>query len=160
MAVIVDGYNLLRGIQKTDEEFEALDEGQLCSLISEYLVRRRDHGQVIFDGIGPPDKTNLGGLRNLEVYFSGSNSDADTVIEERIEANTAPKSLIVVSSDRRLRSAAKKRKAVSVTSEMFFHAMMRLLERSGKRQPEPRAKHDGITEGETDQWLDAFGLNQ
>ena len=158
MPVIVDGYNLLRSVQQSDDQFETLDEVGMCRMISEYLRRVRDHGHIVFDGIGPRDKTNLGGLGNLEVYFSGASTDADTIIEERIEANTAPKSLIIISTDRRLRAAAGKRKAMCVRSEMFWPSLMRQLEKSGKRRPEPREKHDGINENETDEWLDFFGL--
>ena len=160
MPFLFDGYNLLRAIQKSDEEFESLIESGLCRILSEYLKRVRDRGHIFFDGIGPPDKTRLGDLDNLEVYFTGQHTDADTAIEEKIADSTAPKSLIIVSSDRRLLAAGKKRKAVVVKSELFWPEMTRRLENHKKPTPEPRAKREGITKTETDHWLDIFGLKE
>lgn len=158
MPVLIDGYNLLRSIQKIDS-FESLDEAALCRILSEFLGRSRDRGQIIFDGIGPPDKTELGGIRKIEVFFSGEHRDADTIIIEKIQSNTAPRSLIVVSSDRQLRDAAKHRKATSLTSDEFWFSVCKILEQRPPT-PEPREKRKGLTEAETDQWLDAFGFDQ
>jgi len=157
MPHLIDGYNLLRLIQQVDEELAELTEAGLCRIISEYLVRIRDYGHIFFDGVGPPDKTNLSGMANIEIYFSGPNTDADSLIEIKIADNTAPKSLVVVSTDRRIRAAAKKRKAISVQSDIFWGVMTKQLERQ-RPIPEPREKRDGITRGETDQWLDIFGM--
>ena len=159
MPIIVDGYNLLRSVQKSYEELEFLDEASMCMILSEYLHQKRTHGHVVFDGLGPPDKTALGGIGDLEVYFSGMEIDADTIIMEKIEDNTAPKSLIVVSSDREIRTAAKKRKAISVQSDIFWVEVMKQLNRK-KTIPEPKEKRQGITDGETDQWMDLFGLDK
>lgn len=156
MPVIVDGYNLLRVIQK-QEQFAGMDEVEMCRFLAEYLRRVRDRGQVVFDGIGPPDKSGLGGWNNMEVYFAGEHTDADSIIEEKIEDNTAPRSLVVVSSDRRLRTAAKRRKAVSVGAEEFWLIMCKTLEKDLPR-PEPKEKRHGVTDAETDQWLDIFDL--
>ena len=159
MPVIVDGYNLLRSIQKTDEQFQTLAEAGLCRILSEYLKRIRDHGHIVFDGIGPPDKSNLGGFGNLEVYFSGPDTDADSVIEQKILDNSAPKSLVIVSTDRRLRAAAGKRKAVSFRSELFFQEVIRQLDRK-KPTPEPKQKRQGLTDSETETWMDLFDLDR
>ena len=162
MPVLVDGYNLLRAVQKSDEDFQQLNEVGLCRILSEYFRRVRTHGHVVFDGTGPFDKTDmerLAGFDNLEVYFSGPNLDADEVIEEKIQDNTAPKSLVVVSTDRELRTAALKRKAVSIRSEIFWLNLIQHLDRKQKPSLEPRAKREGITEAETDQWLEYFNAD-
>ena len=158
MPIVIDGYNLLRAVQKTEEDLADLIEAGLCRIISEYLTHVRDHGHIYFDGIGPPDKTRLGGLTNLEVYFTGKHIDADSAIEQKILDNTAPKSLIVVSSDRRIKAAARKRKANPLSSEIFWQDLITQLGRNTKPSQEPKEKRQGLTEKETDQWLDAFGL--
>jgi predicted RNA-binding protein with PIN domain len=156
MPVLIDGYNLLRVVQK-QEQFAGMDEAELCRMLEEYLSRTRDRGQVIFDGIGPPDKSRLGPWRNMEVYFVGQRTDADTIIEERIKDCSAPRSLIVVSSDRRLKTAAKHRKAVSIGAEDFWGMLCKTLEKDMPR-PEPQEKRRGITDAETDRWMDLFDL--
>lgn len=158
MPFLIDGYNLLRAIQKLDEQFDVLDEAGLCRILSQYLKRKRSHGQVIFDGLGPPDKSDLSGFGNVEVYFSGQELEADDVIEDKILSNTAPKSLIVVSTDRRIRAAAQKRKAVSVRSELFFDEITKTLERK-TITPEPKEKRGDLTDAEAQQWIDFFDLD-
>ena len=163
MPVIVDGYNLRHVIQKSDEDFANLTEVGLCKIISEYLKRVRDRGHIVFDGTGPYDKTDmewLGGMENLEVYFSGKDAEADEIIEQKILDSSAPKSLVVVSTDRRIRAAASKRKAIPLRSEIFWQEIIIHMEHQNKPTIEPKQKRQGLTEGETDQWLDYFGLDE
>ncbi len=160
MPYLVDGYNLQKQIQKIDPEFETLSDTYLCKILSRYLKAIRDQGQIIFDGIGPPDKTGFENLDNIEVIFTGRNIDADSIIEQKIKANTAPKKLAVISSDRRLRVAAAKRKAIGIKSEDFWPMVTSQLSRRSKHRAEPRSKHDGLTQSETDVWCDFFGLQE
>ena len=157
MLIIIDGYNLLRCVQNI-EEYQNLDEAGLCRFISEYLQRVRTYGQIIFDGIGPPDKSELGGIDNLEVYFSGENLEADDIIIEKIEEYSAPKNMVVVSSDRQIRSAATRKKATAVTSDIFWLSMIEQLDKK-KPTPMPKEKRHGLNESETDAWMDEFGLD-
>ena len=119
----------------------------------------RKQGEIIFDGTGPRDKTPFDNIANLEVLFAGLGSDADTVIENKIIANSAPRRLTVVSSDRRLRDAARARRAISVKSEVFWDNLQKQLRRK-KPIREPEAKRSGLSESETKQWLDIFGIEQ
>ena len=160
MPFLIDGYNLQKQINRVDPEFDMPSDTHLCKILSGYLKRIRQFGEVIFDGIGPPDKTGFENLDNIEVVFVGRNTDADTVIERRIKANTAPKKLVVVSSDRRLRVAAAKRKAAGIKSEDFWPMLTRELGRRSKPRVEPRSKHDGLTASEADYWCDFFGLKE
>ena len=159
MPYLIDGYNLLRAIQRF-EEFAMFDEVAMCRTVAEFLHVVQSRGHVVFDGIGPPDKRELGNIRGVEVYFSGENLEADDIIEDKIADNTAPKSLVVVSSDRRLMNAAKRRKATPVQAEPFWAFLIDQLEKAEKRPaPEPREKRSGITDQEADLWMDAFGMD-
>lgn len=159
MPYLIDGYNLLRAVQKM-EEFSELTDVQMCRAVSDYLGCVRDHGHVIFDGVGPPDKSAFGGIPRLEVYFSGESFEADDIIEDKIADNSAPKSLVVISSDRRIRSAAAKRKAVDVSAELFWQTLLSHLEKQANRPaPEPTEKRHGLTDRETELWLDLFDLD-
>ncbi len=156
---IIDGHNLLDSIQKDDPDSGPISDVQLCHIIGRYLKLTGQSGEIIFDGIGPPDKSGFDGISNMEVFFSGLRTDTDTVIENKITANSAPRRLKIVSSDRRLRKAARSRKAISVKSEVFWNNIQKQLSRK-KTIKEPAAKRQGLTEGETKQWLEFFGLEQ
>jgi len=136
---------------------EEIGDVGLCRAVGRYLKQIRDSGELIFDGTGPRDKTGFDNVDGVEVLFAGFGTDTDTVIEGKITANTAPRSLTVVSSDNRLRKAARVRRAISVKSEDFWSALVRELGRK-RVVDEPAGKRDGLSDGETDQWLDFFGM--
>jgi len=157
--IIIDGHNLLHSIQQTGEDSEPISDVQLCRILSGYLKLIDEKGEIVFDGTGPRDKSGFDNISNLEVFFAGLGSDADTVIEDKIKASTAPRRLTVVSSDRRLRDAARARKATAVKSEVFWNNLRKQLRRK-KTFKEPTAKRRGLTESETKQWLEFFGIEQ
>jgi predicted RNA-binding protein with PIN domain len=156
--LIIDGYNLLRAVQNLTEQSFNITDVQLCSILSEYLYRIKKKGGIVFDGTGPRDKTAFNNLYNLEVIFSGSSREADDVIEKLILEDTAPRNLTVVSSDRRIKTAANKKKATAVDCIDFWTEVIKQLEKKKKRQVEPPGKFIGISEAETEYWLKVFGL--
>lgn len=156
--LIIDGYNLLWSVHKEADHNE-LDDLELCRLIGRYLKIVRRKGQMIFDGTGPPDKAPFGRIANLEVIFSGQTKDADAVIEAKIAADSAPKRLTIVSSDQRVRKAARSAKAGSIKSEKFYNEMAKVLSRR-RPQREPREKRLGLDPAQTRQWLKYFNLEE
>lgn len=158
LMVIIDGHNLLWAVQGMVDAPEGMSDVGLCRLVGAYLKRVKDSGEVIFDGPGPRDKSDFDNIDGIEVLFAGLGRDADSMIEGKIAANTAPRSLVVVSSDNRLRKAARGRKANSVKSEDFWERLVRELERRRRVADEPGGKRHGLSEGETEQWLDFFGM--
>lgn len=156
---IIDGYNLLWCMHKVSEHSEDISQIELCRLVGRYLKNNSCDGQIVFDGIGPPDRAQFNGIDNPQVIFSGRDTDADGIIEAKIKADTAPKRLTVVSSDRRIRSAAKAVRATSVKSEQFCRTLLsRAMTRA--ESAEPVQKKRGLDEGQTKQWLKYFGLDQ
>lgn len=156
MPFIIDGHNLLHSIQKAEESW-SISDIQLCRILGVYFKQMGEVGEVIFDGVGPKDKSNFDNITNLEVLFAGFGTDTDTIIEEKIGVSTAPRRLTIVSSDRRLRKAAHARKANVVKSEEFWRNVQKQLKRK-KIFKEPAAKRQGLSESETKQWLEFFGL--
>jgi predicted RNA-binding protein with PIN domain len=159
MPFLIDGYNLLRWIQNADEDFQSINDIWMCLIIDRFLKLTAKKGRIIFDGVGPPDKSGFKSLRNLKVFFAGASVEADKVIEDMIKSDTAPKRLTVVSSDLRIKKAACARKAVSVKSEVFWVRLVKFLARRVK-SPEPKEKRIGISQGETELWMKLFGLKQ
>lgn len=158
MPVLIDGYNLLRAAQKILEQSDFAG-ADLCVVLCEFLRRVGDIGTIVFDGIGPPNKEGLMGSQRLQVIFSGRNVEADTVIEQHIRENSAPKRLVVVSSDRRIRTAAKRRKCPDIPAGDFWFQLCHTVEKQVPT-PEPRGKRQGIGEKDVDRWLKIFGLDQ
>lgn len=156
---IIDGHNLLHTILKAEGDSEVISDVGLCRILGRYFKLTGEKGEMIFDGTGPPEKTVFDNISNLEVFFAGLRTDADTVIEDKIRVNTAPKRLTIVSSDRRLRKAAHARRCTAMKSEAFWSDVQKELNRKRPAR-EPMAKRQGLSESETDQWLDVFGFEK
>ncbi len=157
--IIIDGNNLLHTVYKIEGDSTSTNDIELCRMVNAYLKLTGQSGEIIFDGTGPHDKSQFENVSYVEIFFAGAGTDADTVIEEKIRVNSAPKRLTIVSSDRRLRKSAHTRKATALKSEDFWAEIQKQL--SKKRPiPEPKAKREGISEIETEQWLDIFGIEQ
>ena len=159
MPYIIDGYNLLCEINKTGDDSERLTDAQMCKMIGKFLSYIGEKGEIIFDGIGPPEKTAFEYIKNLDVFFTGQSTDADSVIEDKISADSAPKRLTIVSSDRRIKKAGSARKTVTVASRVFWEDVLKQLSRKTKVH-EPKQKREGLSQGETEQWLKFFDLDK
>ena len=160
MPFIIDGYNLLHSIDKTGKDWDSVGDIRLCHIISRYFQLIDEKGVVVFDGKGPPDKNRFENIERLEVLFTGLKTDADTIIENKIQSNSAPKALTIVSSDRRIRKAARQRKSTSIKSEEFWEAACKRLNRKRKKSVEPSAKRQGLSESETNRWMKYFDIEQ
>lgn len=136
--------------------------GGLCKLLDALAARggKPVSGErvcVVFDG---PARRGLTAER-VELAFSAPVT-ADEVILRRISDNSAPRRLTVVSTDREIRRAARRRRCKISTSEDFARAMLRALDRPEKGpSPEPLAKRTGrLSQEETRAWMREFGIEE
>jgi predicted RNA-binding protein with PIN domain len=159
MSFIIDGHNLLWTIAGRAEEHGSVTDLQLCHILSRFMRVCGEKGELVFDGAGPRDRGPYENMPSLDVTFAGAASDCDTVIEHRIESSSAPRDLVIVSSDRRLRVAAAARKAAAVKCDVFWKQVQKKLAEQ-KKVREPPGKRHGITEQETELWMRLFGLDQ
>lgn len=154
MPLIVDGNNLLHA--PMPPALAGLDEARLCRL----LTRSAWRGQrmvVVCDG-GP---RGLGEDQDgVELIFAGRGQSADDVILKLIEADTAPRRLTVVSTDREIRKAARRRRAKAVTSEAFIGELLRAAARGGENQDSGAKPAGGLTEGEVRRWMEEFDVDE
>jgi predicted RNA-binding protein with PIN domain len=160
MTLIIDGYNLLHasgvfGDERGPRGFEKSRLALLDMLVA-LLGEAVDDTIVVFDAARAPDglpaRLSHGGIR---VWFAREYPDADSLIEELVEENEAPSSLLVVSGDRRLQAAARRRRANAVSSEEWL-ATMREQRRERRRQPETKPPEPGPADIEG--WKRYFGL--
>lgn len=154
MPVLIDGNNLIFALS------DSVGRSGLCDKLSP-LLEKEPQICVVFDGPPPP-----GGLASqieetgIEVRYSAGRT-ADEVIMELISAHTAPRRLTVVSSDREIRKAARRRRCVVLTSPQFA----RQLQQEEHPRPlppshEPKEKQRGLTGQQSREWLKEFGLEE
>jgi predicted RNA-binding protein with PIN domain len=160
MTLIIDGYNLLHasgvfGDERGPRGFEK-SRLALLDMLVDLLGEAAGDTIVVFDAARAPDglpaRLSHGGIR---VWFAREYPDADSLIEELVEENDAPSSLLVVSGDRRLQAAARRRRANAVSSEEWL-ATMREQQRERRRQRETKPPEPGPADVEG--WKRYFGL--
>ncbi|NDC54178.1 MAG: hypothetical protein EBZ74_07740 [Planctomycetia bacterium] len=128
MTLIIDGYNLLHasgvfGAERGPRGFEQ-SRLRLLDLLADLLGPEAAKTIVVFDAANAPD--GLPGRhvhRALRVWFAREYPDADSLIEELVADDHAPQSLVVVSGDRRLQAAARRRRATAVDCEAWLAEM-------------------------------------
>ena len=114
MAILIDGYNLMHaagivgrglGPRGLERSREALLNFVAASVPPEELSRTT----VVFDAENaPPGLPRTVSHEGITVRFATDYDGADSLIEELILADSAPRQLVVVSSDHRLHRAARR----------------------------------------------------
>ncbi len=122
MPLLIDAWNVLHTTGVLPPEMAGVGLRGLGQLIqrSRWGSQRV---QLICDGRPPGPHSGL--PHGMTAIFSGPDREADDLIEARIATTSAPGSLTVVSSDRRIRTAARKRGCKVLTSAAFLEALVR-----------------------------------
>ena len=165
MQIIIDGYNLLHasGVDpgKGPGTLEQARMALLRFLSQSLSDEERQQTTIVFDAANAPRGLPSRYAHNgMTVLFARDQGEADALIEDLIEAEGAPKELIVVSSDHRLHRAARRRKAKAIDSDDWFFDVVR---RNRVRQSQTVAPEKPIatpSRGEVSAWLKYFGMDE
>jgi len=165
MRILIDGYNLAHASTWLALKGRVREPEGLRHMLVEMLVHYAEHTDdamtLIFDGL-PADHQrtiNRAASAGIEVIFSGHNDDADGVIERMLDLTTGARDMLVVSSDRRIRTAAAHAGARSSSSGEFFNRMRTALTRPDPAAPtEPNAKYTGVPPADVPLWLRILGF--
>lgn len=160
MPYLVDGNNLMHALAAAGHDVGR--EG-LCRLLVP-LVQQGQRVRVIYDGAPPPEGLAAQiAQTGVEVLYSGRASADDLLVRE-MHADSAPRLLTVVTSDREVRRAAEKRRCKLIGSEEFARKLLNidaaLRARKAGRPIEPKQKHKGLSSREVDFWLREFGFEE
>jgi predicted RNA-binding protein with PIN domain len=158
---LIDGYNLLHhvGLLTGRVGPSGLEKARRALLehLSGRFGEQAVNVTVVFDAQrAPPTAADTLQHQGIQVFFTRS-EEADDLIEELIRRASAPKLLTVVSNDRRIREAARRRQCPVVECVEFWDT---LGQRTKGRPDGPGAgegKRDRVSRGEAQQWLEEFG---
>ncbi|MGZ0167527.1 MAG: NYN domain-containing protein [Planctomycetales bacterium] len=168
---IIDGYNLMHSVGYARERYGQGGLERSRNRLLRFLVNRLDLEErrrttIVFDARTIPfEGVRQQKFEAMTIIFNEAGSDADTVIEELILEHSAPKQLEVVSGDRRLQRAIKRRKGIAVESEDFAR-MLRERESvvpGSSQDVVPSAESGGKSDNaapsksDTEYWLEVFG---
>jgi predicted RNA-binding protein with PIN domain len=159
MPVLIDGNNLLYAARDADPE-RPPSRSTLCLRLGQWARLTGEKVAIVFDG--PTPAASLAQQiadADLAVSYSGSGVSADEVLVRAIEANSAARLLLVVSTDHQVARAARGRKARPIRSDAFWAAVQRELARPRPEPLEPPEKRRGLPAGDVERWLRELGLH-
>jgi predicted RNA-binding protein with PIN domain len=161
MRYLIDGYNLLHamGLLRGKAGPHGLEKarvsllGRLAGAFGEYA----GSVTVVFDASRAPTGADSSGqYQGVHVHYT-QNQEADDLIEEFIRHDSSPRQLTIVSNDRRLKDAARRRQCRVLGCADFLDQIDRQRHTAGPPPPEKSAKPDEVTRDETQHWLREFG---
>jgi uncharacterized protein len=166
MRTLIDGYNLMfaDGLPATRPVADAFRKARQRFL--DKLVRglgpfEAAQTTIVFDATDHP--SNLPAVttyKGMTVLFAVDDEDADARIERLIAEHPSPRTLRVVSTDRRIRTATARRKARAMTADEF------LVSLEDRKPPKPIPSAPLTASGPLDRpispkesayWLEQFG---
>ena len=148
MPLLIDGHNLIARMPDIDLA-DADDEAELVRRLRQYCRRQRRRATVVFDaGLPGGRDPGLSGAC-VEVVFASIHSDADAVLRQRIHQAPDPRGLLVVSSDRAVQDAARRRGARIVPAEDMVKELS--ADDPSDAEDEKPVPNEG-----TDEWLRLF----
>ena len=156
MPYLVDGNNVQYAMRKAGLD---MARSLLCNLMD--TLARQDRVCVVFDGPQPPH-----GLlqqlshENVEMIFS-EHRKADELILDRIRHDSAPRRLVVVSSDHEIRQLAHQRQCRMLKSDEFVQLLLDVDQAPPPpKRVEPAGKYQGLSGSETQAWMHEFHLDE
>lgn len=158
MPLIVDCYNLLHTTMPP--VLAGLEEASLCRLLARSVWRGR-RMVVVCDGAPKPLGVMESPVDEVELIYAGIARSADDVIVDLINESTSPRRLTVVSSDREIQKAARRRRAHAVSSDSFINELLKMLSSPAQGPPPANkpAMPPKLSENEVDRWLNHFGID-
>ncbi len=162
MSLLIDGYNLLNatgivGSGRARTRLEASRRALLNFLAEHLSAAEVARTTVVFDAThAPPGLPRVADYRGMTVRFAARGSDADSLIEELIEAEPDPRHLTVVSSDHRLHRAARRRRARAVDSDVWYEELTRM---PPETPPDPAVERPPVPllAEDVEYWMRQFG---
>lgn len=184
MRVLIDGYNVMHaggliqpqigrgvGVSARNDAFRKSRNRFLNVLAATLDEVEAYQTTIVFDAaLAPPHLPAEQGYKGLTVIFAVDDDSADDRIEAMIRSDKTPKTLVVVSSDRRLRIAGERRGAKVLSADDYWTKLDLLKEAKERKrgvyadraQTEPKptdeelARDRGLTEAEARLWRDVF----
>ncbi len=161
MRLLIDGYNLMYAVVAPDggrrpQGLRRDRQRFLNELAARLGPVEAALTTVVFDAAAdaPEHLPRATRHKGLTVLFAKGDDDADARLETLIAQHSAPKTLTVVSTDHRVRRAALRRRAKSLTSDEFW---TQLQDRRRPRPvPPPPAREEALNRGTSDYWMGVF----
>ncbi|MBI2345129.1 NYN domain-containing protein [Candidatus Dependentiae bacterium] len=154
MIIVIDGYNFLKSITGT----KFIPESQMLDWINyfqKYIYYRGNQIIVALDA-GPYLYESYQRYGAVEVWYAGQYQSADDWIKNWLNKNKQ-KDILLVSSDREIRSCANDLGLVSISSQEFYDILDTVLqEQEHKQEIQMQSLHKTKQDDVSDLYLDSL----
>lgn len=156
--LVIDVYNVLHVTGVLPPDLAGLDPPDLAELVSASRWGRHQ-AILVCDGTRPR------GMRQPEraaarMLFAGGGASADDAIARIVDESSHPRRLTVVSNDRAVQRAARRRGARVLRADDFLRQLASDAARAAHgRRSLPRRDHGPLAPAHVDAWLRYFGFD-
>ena len=161
MRLLIDTCNVLHRTGILPPDLAGVDERGLAALIAQSRYAS-NHVLLVCDGTSGRGRRSKSTNREANVHFryAGPRLSADELILQLVKASSAPRSLLVVSSDRAIGVQAKRRKCRIMDADSFLSQLAHDAEsRPASRQTMKPPTHEALPQDEVEDWLKHFDLD-
>lgn len=168
MTTLIDGYNVLFAARIVRQgETGALEQARRELL--EFLLKKLTPVEaretvIVFDAKRQSrrDLPQESDFRGITVLFARDHDEADDLLEQLIRREPVPEKLVVVSADRRVQRAARRRRARVVESDTWLGELELRADASPTVEPDSGESSEfedrPLTPEQTRAWLLEFGM--
>jgi predicted RNA-binding protein with PIN domain len=156
MPLLLDAFNILHVTGVLPPEMAGIDVEGLADLIERSRFAREEVW-LVCDGRRPPGPSRR--RERIALSYSGAGHSADDWIKGLVERTSSPRTMTVVTNDRAIERAVKRRGASTMSSEAFLQALVDDHVARRRSRPKPQ-KPEALTPRETKKWLAIFGLDE
>jgi predicted RNA-binding protein with PIN domain len=171
--VIVDGYNLMHkvGMHRPLNAPGNLARSRfflIQSIARHFTPEQQRRITIVFDASLVPaldaEGTPEAFTHEMTISFASEFENADAMIEHLLRQHSAPKQVLVVSSDRQVQTSASRRRAAFMESEAWYDSLERWAAAwdqpsTLKEDPISEIRDQLVDEQEREYWLREFGLD-
>ena len=155
--LIIDAFNVLHTTGVLPPDLADPGVPGLVRLIASSRYASRDL-TIVCDGGGAASRSGVR-MDRARILYSGIHREADDLIEDLIEVYYRGNPLEIVSSDARLRRAARRRRCASIPSDVFLsHLADDALVPRSQTSPDRLRAQVPLDAYSVDRWLEEFGL--
>ncbi|HMP80060.1 MAG TPA: NYN domain-containing protein [Pirellulaceae bacterium] len=164
--IIIDGYNLLfqTGLAKNLGGPGNLSRARSAMMgqLSMWLpAEQHPYTTLVFDARAGSDRETGNRETNAQfvVKYAAGFDNADEMIEVLLQHHSAPKQVLVVSSDHRVQTAARRRRAQFADAGPWWDALRHTFNTPARPDPVPSDPRESMamSDEEREQWKKKFG---
>lgn len=172
--IIVDGYNLLHKIRAGRQlsgpgNLRRARFAMIQTIAGHFSPNEQVRLTIVFDAAEPievdPSGRSESEGHQITILYASEFDSADTLISELLRKHSAPRQVIVVSSDRQVQQHARRRKASFVDSLEWFEQLPNRQTDVAEPHERPHdpieaLRNQPLDDEEKRFWLQEFGIDE